>query len=56
MEKFNITTHPKDRFRVIDLLYESGIGFESYGWDNFIVSREQLDIIEGNSIQYQLNP
>ena len=55
MERFDITTHPKDRLKVIDILYKSNSGFESYGWDSFIVSGEQLDIIERNGIQYQLN-
>lgn len=55
MERFDITTHPKDRLKVIDILYKSNSGFESYGWDSFIVSREQLDIIDGNAIKYELN-
>jgi hypothetical protein len=54
MEKFDITTHPQDRFKVIELLYQSESGFDSYGWDNFIVSKEQLDLLKSNDNKYEL--
>lgn len=52
MEKFDITTHPKDRFKVCDLLRNSS--YERRGWDNFIVEREQLELLNDNDIRYEM--
>lgn len=55
MEKFDriftVTTHPKDRFRIIHLLDKSDTGYSSCGWDTFVLTKEQLELLRDNEIK-----
>ncbi len=50
MEKFEIITHPKDRFKVHDILDKSGHGYGRFDWDGFIVDENQLDLLNENNV------
>ena len=54
MEKYNIYTHPKDRFKVHDLLDKSKRGYGRCGWDCFFVNNEQLELLRENNIHIEI--
>ncbi len=55
MEKYDITINEEDRIEIIGELFRSNYGFCGYGRNNFIITKEQIHILNKKNLRFVIN-